>query len=149
VKLAAWKTKSPTTISGCRTPVFHANFLSLDSLNQSNGFWHISSYPVCQRAMASCPAGRLLTSPATIAPVSKMSSLSVALETVPKPKENSLDFEAVEFVHSREEESSENQFVRCELFSKQVRSACARSLGSQRCGSLGDFLRKISQPKRT
>ena len=49
VKLAAWKTKSPTTISGCRTPVFHANFLSLDSLNQSNGFWHISSYPVCQR----------------------------------------------------------------------------------------------------
>jgi hypothetical protein len=53
------KQKGPTTISGCRTKVFQANFLSLDSLNQSNGFWHISSYPVCQRAKASCPAGRL------------------------------------------------------------------------------------------
>ncbi len=53
------KQKGPTTISGCRTKVFQANFLSLDSLNQSNGFWHISSCPVCQRAKASCPAGRL------------------------------------------------------------------------------------------
>jgi hypothetical protein len=78
VKLAAWKTKSPTPISGCRTKVFQANFLSLDSLNppapkcrgQSNGFWHISSYPVCQRAIASCPAGRLPYNPATIASVS-------------------------------------------------------------------------------
>ena len=53
LKLAAWKTKSPTTISGCRTPVFQANFLCSTrshSINRTgSGTSHLTQFVKEQR----------------------------------------------------------------------------------------------------
>ena len=60
VKLAAWKTKKPDSHFWMSDPSFpselfiarftHFLIPAWPGRSQSNGFWHISSYPVCQRA---------------------------------------------------------------------------------------------------